>query len=189
MSKLTPREKRTLIFGMGFLMIFSLVYWGLLPAWEEFEWVNTKLREAKRLYIQAVRTVRMERDYLEKYEAYNRAYQELKSHYYSNMGEKEAMIKFLAQVEEIAQKSGVNIISKNPMGINMVDGYKALKVNLTLKGTPAQLTELLLKIRNAPIAINVNRLRIDLDQRNRLLQIKMIVSTLLIDEEGDGDEG
>lgn len=187
MNKLTSREKVLLIFATSFILIFSLVNWGILPAWNEYVRVEEDLLKAQQEFLQAEAIIQKEEKYRTRYTAYHQAYEKIKSHFYLNLGENEAMLKFLALIEELALNSGVQIISKTAQGVTSVQDWKTIKINLTLKGTPEQLTELLLAFRNSPQALNVERLRIDLDQRNRLLQIKLVISTLILEEEGVGD--
>lgn len=183
MIKLTASEKRTLVLGISFLAVFSLVYWIILPGWDQYQEINTKLTAYKNSYQQTEMMARMEGDYISRVAGYAAAYTELKARYYANINEKEAKLKFLALVEELTEKSGVSIISKTT-GVNVENGYKSIKVNLTLKGTSEELTDLLLAYTGSETTIRVDRIRVDLDQRNRLLQLKLTVSTLIIEEEG-----
>lgn len=182
MSKLTSREKKLLIFAGVFIIIGSLMRWVFLPAWDEYDSVKKALVKAKIDYTKTLDIANMERDFQTRYNAYHQAYQELKSHYYEKTDEKEGMLEFIGLLEEIADGSGVIIVSKNPLGIAEKEGYRNMKVNLTLKGTTEDLTNLLLAIRSSSIAINVDYLRIDLDRQNRLLQMKLNLSTLLLEE-------
>lgn len=187
MNKLTAREKRLVIFATIFIAGFSLFNWVIRPIWKDYLQVNDQLSTAKRTYIKSVNATRSEANIQGQYAGYTEAYQQLLAQFYANLGEQEAKIKFLALVEELVEGSQVNIVSKNIADGSLEEGFKTVKVNLTVKGAPAQITDLLLALRNSPILINVDRLRIDLDQRNRLLQGRLTVSTPIIQEEGDQD--
>lgn len=188
MSKLTPREKKLLIFAVVLIGLVSIFWWGLRPAWEEYQELDKELSRSQRQYKKAMKAVMLEKDFKAKYEGYLQGYQELKSHYYSDMNEKEAMLKFLSYIEELIQESGVNIISKNTLGMAKVEGYPTLQVNILLRGTPQEMTELLVGIRNSTLAIDVERLRIESVKNKGVLQMKLILSTLLINEEGERNE-
>lgn len=187
MSKLTSREKGLLIFAISFILIFSLTKWFVLPFWNQSANVDKELLQAEQSLRQAKAIIQKEGKYLAKYAAYVKAYEEMKSDYYLNLEENEAMLKFLAQIEELALESGIKIVSKTAEGVSNLEEWKMLKVNLTLKGTSRQMTDLLLAFRNSPVVINIQRLRIDLDRHNQLLQIKLVVSTLILGEAGVDD--
>ncbi len=187
MSKLTRREKNLLTFAIVFMTTVSIFYWGIIPIWQDYGRIKGELVEAKQAYQQAETIVSKEKTYIERHKAYQESYDNLKSRYYVNLDEEIGKIQFLSLVENLISESQITIISKGTLGVSEENGYKTLQVNLTLKGTSTQLTEVLLGFRNSPIAINVDRLRVDLDQRNRLLQLKLIVSTLILEEEGEED--
>lgn len=187
MSKLSIREKRMIIFAIVFIVGFSLFNWVIKPLWTDYMTMQEELREAKRAYLKAVSVTNSESSLLAQHTAYSEAYQEVLSHFYANLGEQEVKIKFLALVEELIEKTNVNIVSKNIAAGSKEEGFKTVKINLTVKGTPDQMADLLLALRNAPIVTNVDRIRVDVDQRNRLLQMRLTVSTTIIEEVGDQD--
>lgn len=185
MIKLTPRERNLLIFGIFLILTVSLIYWGILPAWSQYQQVKIELDEIKRSFAQAESIVSKETKYLGKQQAYYLAYDELKLHFFHDLGDNDAMLEFLSLIEEIAASSGVQIVSKTAQGITKKENNQMMKVNLSLKATTKQMTSLLLAVRNSQIAINIDRIRIDQDKQNHLLQLKLVLSTLLFVEEGD----
>lgn len=186
MIKLSAQEMRTLKIGVGFLVIFAIFWWGILPAWKAYDQLNIDLEKAKATYAQVSKNVGTEAEFKNRYEAYSTAYETLKARYYSNINEKDAMLQFLALVEELTESTGVTILSKTT-GIDEDNKFRSLKVNLTLKGTPDHLTDLLLAFKSSETVVRVDRLRIDRDEREDVLQIKITVSTLIIQEEGVAD--
>ncbi len=187
MSKLSPREKNLLIVAAIVILFGSLIRWFLLPALDEYGRVKEALEKVKLDYTKSLNIAKMEKDFQERYTAYHQTYQELKTHYFKKTDINDGVLEFLGLLEEIAERSGVTIVSKNPAGSSEKNDYRVMKINLALKGTTEELTELLLAIRNSPIAINVDYLRIDLDRQNRLLQMKLNLSTLLLEEEENDD--
>lgn len=186
MIKLSPQEMRTLKIGVGFLVIFAICWWGVLPAWKAYQQVNSDLEKAKTTYAQVSKSIGTETEFKSRYEAYTEAYTTLKARYYSNINEKDAMLRFLSLVEELTESTGITILSKTT-GVDEDSGFRALKVNLTLKGTPDHLTDLLVAFKSSETVVRVDRLRIDRDEREDILQIKVTVSTLIIQEEGVSD--
>lgn len=187
MNKLSVREKRLIIFAIVFIGGFSLFNWGIKPLWTDYMTVQEELREAKQAYLKAVNVTNSEFSLLAQHSAYSNAYHEFLTHFYTDLGEQEVKIKFLALVEELIEKTNVNIVSKNIAVGSKEEGFKTVKINLTVKGIPDQMADLLLALRNAPIVINVDRIRVDVDQKSRLLQMRLTVSTPIIEEVGDQD--
>lgn len=186
MMKLSASEKRTAIIGLGFVLIFSLVYWVIIPVWNEYEQVGTELKKLKNTQSQAESIASMEQSFAERCRAYEEAYAKLKVRYISDVDDKTAVIQFLALVEHLTKTTRVEIVSETT-GINQKEGFKSVNVNLTVRCTAAQLTDLLQVYRNSKTAISVDRLRIDLEEQNQMLQVRLTASTLIIGEEGEAD--
>jgi hypothetical protein len=183
MIKLSPQEMRTLKIGVGFFVLFAIFWWGVIPAWNTYDQLHAELEKAKSTYAHVSKNVGTEAEFKNRYEAYADAYETLKGRYYSNINEKDAMLQFLTLVEELTEGTGVTILSKTT-GLDEDQKFRVLKVNLTLKGTADHLTDLLLAFKSSETVIRVDRLRIDRDEREDILQIKVTVSTLIIQEEG-----
>lgn len=186
MMKLSASERRTAIIGLSFILIFSFVYWVVIPVWNEYETVGTELKKLKNTENLAESTASMEQSFAEKCATYEQAFAKLKVRYISDVDDKTAVIQFLSLVEHLTKTTKVEIVSETT-GINQKEGYKSVNVNLTVRCTAAQLTDLLQTYRNAKTAISVDRLRIDLEEQNQMLQVRLTASTLIIGEEGEAD--
>ena len=182
MTKMSQSEKRTAIIGLTFIVAFSLFWWVIRPTWTEYQNITAELAKLKKNQAQIESIAGMEKGFGEKVLAYQEAYQSLKSRYLSDMDEKTAVIKFLAMVEHLTKATEAEIVSENT-GVSEVEGLKSVLVNLTLRCTPAQLTNLLQSFSTSQIVITVERLRIDVEDQNRLLQVRLTASTLIVTDE------
>lgn len=186
MIKLSSQETRTLKLGAVFLLLFAVCWWGVLPAWRASSQLSADLAKARQTYEQVSRNAGTGAEFKSRFEAYTDAYATLKARYYSNINEKDAMLQFLSLVETLTDGTGIKILSKTT-GVDEEQGFRVLKVNLTLKGTAGHLTDLLLAFKSSDRVVRVDRLRIERDDREELLQIRVTVSTLIIQEEGEAD--
>ncbi len=79
----------------------------------------------------------------------------------AQVSDRDAIARFLKEIEKMAQGSGVSIVNLNPQNEpEQTEGYKRYTAELRIEGGLAQIFDFLYRIQNAPLLIKLDKVAI-----------------------------